>query len=528
MLAAAGGLLPAQARPGAARRARTRHRHAWRAGAAARLRPSPYANPDAPKGGRLTQGVLGTFDSLNPFIVKGLALSQIRGYVVESLLARGYDEPFTLYGLLARTVETDAERTYVTFALDPAAKFSDGTAGHRRRRDLFLAAAARQRPAEPPHLLRQGRQGRDARRAHGALRSDRRQRPRIAADPRPDAGAGQARHQPRHLRGHDASSRSSAAAPTWSPRSTPARASRSSAIRITGAATFRSTAASGTSTSSASTTTATPIRIFEAFKTGLYDVRIETDPGRWQTAYDFPAVRDGRDRQGSVPNGLPKAVLGPRLQHPAADLRRHPRARGDRAAVRLRMGQPQFLLRSLPSARRATSTAPSCRRDGRPADARERALLAPFPGSGARRRASTAPGRRRSADGSGRDRDTLQARARPARRRRLRARRHGAALARDAAAASASRSWSPAATRSGSRSPFARPQARRHRGAGPPGRRRAIRPAATARFDFDMIEYRWDQSLSPGNEQASTGARPRPTPTAPATTWASKAPRSTP
>ena len=70
--------------------------------------------------------MLGTFDSLNPFVVKGLALSQIRGYVVESLLARGYDEPFTLYGLLARTVETDADRSYVTFALDPAAKFSDG------------------------------------------------------------------------------------------------------------------------------------------------------------------------------------------------------------------------------------------------------------------------------------------------------------------------------------------------------------------------------------------------------------------
>src|SRR5262249_34296279 len=56
----------------------------------------------------------------------GLALSQVRGYVVESLLARHYDEPFSLYGLLARTVETDADRTYVTFNLDPAAKFSDG------------------------------------------------------------------------------------------------------------------------------------------------------------------------------------------------------------------------------------------------------------------------------------------------------------------------------------------------------------------------------------------------------------------
>ena len=85
-----------------------------------------YVNPAAPKGGRLVHGVLGTFDSLNPFIVRGLALQAIRGYVVESLMTRGYDEPFTLYGLLAQTVETDDARSYVTFNLNPAARFSDG------------------------------------------------------------------------------------------------------------------------------------------------------------------------------------------------------------------------------------------------------------------------------------------------------------------------------------------------------------------------------------------------------------------
>src|ERR1035441_3523720 len=71
----------------------------------------PYANPDAPKGGRLVQGILGTFDSLNPLIVKGLAVQQIRGFVVESLMARGNDEAFTLYGLLAKNVETDDARS---------------------------------------------------------------------------------------------------------------------------------------------------------------------------------------------------------------------------------------------------------------------------------------------------------------------------------------------------------------------------------------------------------------------------------
>ena len=86
----------------------------------------PYVNPDAPKGGRRVQGVLGTFDSLNPLIVKGVSVPEMRSYVLEGLMARGYDEPFTLYGLLASTVETDAERSYVTFGLNPAAKFSDG------------------------------------------------------------------------------------------------------------------------------------------------------------------------------------------------------------------------------------------------------------------------------------------------------------------------------------------------------------------------------------------------------------------
>ena len=87
---------------------------------------STYANPAAPKGGQLVQGVLGTFDCLNPFIVKGLPAANIRGYVIESLLARGYDEPFTLYGLLADSVATDAARTFVTFTINPAARFSDG------------------------------------------------------------------------------------------------------------------------------------------------------------------------------------------------------------------------------------------------------------------------------------------------------------------------------------------------------------------------------------------------------------------
>ncbi|OOY20745.1 ABC transporter substrate-binding protein [Thioclava sp. DLFJ5-1] len=86
----------------------------------------PYANPDAPKGGEIRFGVAGMFDSLNPWILNGRPAEGIGRYVAESLMGRSMDEPFTLYGLLAESVETDPDRTWVEFTLRPEAKFSDG------------------------------------------------------------------------------------------------------------------------------------------------------------------------------------------------------------------------------------------------------------------------------------------------------------------------------------------------------------------------------------------------------------------
>jgi peptide/nickel transport system substrate-binding protein len=87
----------------------------------------PYANPDAPKGGRIVQGEVGSFDSLNPFILKGRVPWQLRYLAHESLMGRSYDEPFTLYGLLAESVEVPEDRSWVEFTLRPEARFSDGT-----------------------------------------------------------------------------------------------------------------------------------------------------------------------------------------------------------------------------------------------------------------------------------------------------------------------------------------------------------------------------------------------------------------
>lgn len=87
----------------------------------------PYVNPDAPKGGRVVFGNTGGFDSLNPFVQKGTAPWQLRFWGYESLMGRSWDEPFTLYGLLAASVETPPDRSWVEFTLRPEARFSDGS-----------------------------------------------------------------------------------------------------------------------------------------------------------------------------------------------------------------------------------------------------------------------------------------------------------------------------------------------------------------------------------------------------------------
>jgi peptide/nickel transport system substrate-binding protein len=87
----------------------------------------PYANPDAPKGGRIVFGESGSFDSLNPFIVNGIAPAGVSGHTIETLLGRSFDEPFTLYGLLAESVTTDEARSFVEFTLREGARFSDGS-----------------------------------------------------------------------------------------------------------------------------------------------------------------------------------------------------------------------------------------------------------------------------------------------------------------------------------------------------------------------------------------------------------------
>lgn len=89
-----------------------------------------YTSPEASKGGTLRLHDIGTFDSLNPFIVKGSPVAGMvylgQSTVYDSLMEQSYDEPFSMYGLLAESVERPADNSWVAFNLRPEAKWQDG------------------------------------------------------------------------------------------------------------------------------------------------------------------------------------------------------------------------------------------------------------------------------------------------------------------------------------------------------------------------------------------------------------------
>jgi len=85
-----------------------------------------YVNPVAPKQGSLTMMGLGTFDSLNPYLLKGISAGGLGSLVFESLLEKSLDEPFSEYGLIADDFYLSDDELSVTFHINPLARFSDG------------------------------------------------------------------------------------------------------------------------------------------------------------------------------------------------------------------------------------------------------------------------------------------------------------------------------------------------------------------------------------------------------------------
>jgi peptide/nickel transport system substrate-binding protein len=458
----------------------------------------PYANPTAPKGGRLVQGVLGTFDSLNPLIVKGIAPPSIRGYVVESLMARGYDEPFTLYGLIARKVETDAQRSYVTFHLDPAAKFSDGKPVTPE--DVIFSWQLLRDKGRPNHRTYYAKVAKAEALGEQAVRFD-----LSGSNDRELALIlGLMPVLAKHAVKPELFEETSFQAPLGSGPYIVSEVDPGKSVTLK-----RNPNYWGRDLPiSRGLWNFDEVRFdyyreanshLEAFKRGLYDMRNEHDPGRWQTAYDFAAVREGRVVKEALPTGVPKAssyyVFNTR-RAVFSDIR-------VREAISLLfdfewINHGYFFDLYRRSASFFDDSELSSH--GRPADQRERALLAPFADAV---RADVLDGTWSPpvSDGSGRDRATLKR-----------------ALDLLAAAGYELRGTELVGRKSGRQLMFeilvtARDEERLAllfsqslKRAGIAARVRIVDAVQyegrRLSYDFDMIENRWDQSLSPGNEQA--------------------------
>jgi peptide/nickel transport system substrate-binding protein len=362
----------------------------------------PYANPDAPKGGRLDLAYLGAFDSLNPYNVKALSTAQgLIGNVYQSLMVRSSDEPFTLYGLIAKSLQTNAARDRLVFHLDPAAHFSDGapiTSADVLFTFNLLKAKGRPQQRAAYSLVKSVDAPDDLTVRFDLSGANDRELPltlaimpvlsRAHTDPahfedqtlQIPVGSGPYRVAEvtpgeRLVLQRDAD--------YWG-RDLPVSRGlyNFDTIRIDY---YRDATA-----------------MFEAFKAGLIDYRVEDDVARWRSEYDFPAVKDGRILKAVIPNDLPKGVSGfafntrrplfadPGVREALASMFDFEWINANLFAGAYKRSEGFFDDSELSSI-------------GRPASDRERALLAPFPGAV---RNDVMEGRWRApvSDGTGRDR----------------------------------------------------------------------------------------------------------------------------
>ena len=367
----------------------------------------PYVNPAAPRGGALRLAYLGTFDSLNPFNVKALSTAEgLSGHVFESLMARTHDEPFTLYGLVAMSIETDAARSHATFRLNPAAHFSDGSAvtSDDVRFSFDLLRAHGRPPQRAAYGLVRGVSTPDPLTIRFDLAGvGDRELPLILAllpvlsRARTDAahfddatleipvGAG-----PYVVESVDPGRRIVYRRdPNYWGRDLPVSRGRFN---------FDSIAIDYYRDDNS---------LFAAFQAGLYDVRFEDDAGRWARAYDFPARRRGEIVVEPFPVGLPQGMAGfafntRRAIFADARVREALSAMFDFEWINATLFAGAFVRDDSYFGDSPFSSA------GRPADTAERALLAPFPDAV---RADILEGRWRPSvcDGSGRDRAVARA-----------------------------------------------------------------------------------------------------------------------
>ncbi len=338
----------------------------------------PNANPQAPKGGRLRVGLPGTFDSLNPFNLKsGSAAQGLVGNIFQGLMARSQDEPFTLYPLIAQSIDIDPARTHLTFHLDPRAHFSDGRP--ITSDDVLFSFDLLKNKGRPQQ--------------RGAYKM-------VKSIDAPDAhtvrlditGAGDRELPlilaimpvlPKHAIDVDHFDDATLKWPVGSGPYVVADAKAGSRLLLRRDPNYWGVDVpsqrgfynfdeidiqyfrDGNS-------------LFEAFKAGLLDYRDETSTTRWSTGYDFPAAQDGRVIREALKNDTPKGLEGFVFNT------RRPLFRDMRLREALGMmfdfeWVNTNLYSGLYTRTKSFFDESELSSQGRPASARERELLAPFP-----------------------------------------------------------------------------------------------------------------------------------------------------
>ena len=268
-----------------------------------------YVNPEAPQGGTLRLARNGAFDSLNPLIVKGRAAAGIREYVYESLMARGFDEPFSLYGLLAESVETSAARDWVAFTLRKNARFSDGSPV--RVEDVIFSAQTLREKGRPNHRFYYGKIARmtktGARRVRFDFKEGNDREMPLIMGLMPILSA-------RYFEKH-AFDKTTLKTPLGSGPYIVEKMEAGKRILYAknpdywgkelavnrGRFNFEKILYDYYRDENA---------LFESFKAGEIDARWEKDPSRWATQYDFPARRAGKIRLLSIPIQTPAGMWG--------------------------------------------------------------------------------------------------------------------------------------------------------------------------------------------------------------------------
>ncbi|MCB1460086.1 MAG: ABC transporter substrate-binding protein [Nitratireductor sp.] len=374
----------------------------------------PYANADAPVGGSISHGVVGTFDSLNPFILKsmrntarGMWDPQFGKFIFESLMTRSSDEPFALYGLLAEAVEMPEDRSWIEFTLNPLAKWSDGVPVTPE--DVIFTYEILTEKGRPPFNSRMKRIEKIEKTGERKVKftfndqSDR-EFPLIIAGFTPVL--------PKHATNVATFDESTLEPMVGSGPYLIDKIEPGSRITFKrrkdywgeklpvnrGINNFDTVSIEYFKSAQAQ---------FEAFKKGLFDVYMEGDPSAWQRAYDFPAVAEGKIRKETFVTRSPATMQGF-----VFNTRRPVFADRDVRQALAMVFDFEFVNRNLyfDVYKRTGSfwQGSSLSALGRPADERERALLAPFPDAvqpDVMNGTWTPP----VSDGSGKDRKILRA-----------------------------------------------------------------------------------------------------------------------